>query len=175
MNQNSNSLERSLERGIFPLVATKNERLYPLGTAFCISKFGLLLTAEHNLRDALRFHDLGDALRAMDRLPDGLDLRGLGLSVIWKHIGESSGQMNLWPIEHIAGGPPTDIVFAFPQFQTQFPYQLFRLSFDIPRIGSNVRCVGYSKSNIGRDGMSFSEFQQEPQKYSNAFDCIEGV
>jgi len=166
------SLERTLERGIFPLVATKNERLYPVGTAFCISKFGLLLTAEHNLREALIYHDRGDGLRAMDLLPNDVDMRGLGLSVIWKKVDESGGQMNLWPVEHIAGGPPTDVIFAFPQFQTEFPYQLFRLSFDVPRIGANARCVGYS--DMPRDGLDFEEFQRNPQIFSNEFHCIEG-
>jgi hypothetical protein len=173
MSQESSQLERSLERGIFPLVATKDERIYPIGTAFCISKIGLLLTAAHNLHDALRYHDRGDALRAMDRLPSGLDVRGLGFGVIWRQIEESSGRMTLWPIEYMAGGPPTDVLFAYPQFQSEFPYQSFHLSFAVPRIGSVVRCVGYSE--MEPEGLGFDEFRTNPQQYKHRFHCIPGA
>ena len=173
MNYDSSPLERSLERGIFPLVATKDERIYPIGTAFCISKVGILLTAEHNLRDALRLHDWGDALRAMDRLPNGLDVRDLGFSVIWRQIDQSGSSMMLWPIEHMAGGPPTDVLFASPQFQREFPYQSFRLSFDVPRIGSMVRCIGYS--DMEPKELRFDEFRTNPEKYSHRFHCVPGV
>ena len=166
-------LERSLERGVFPLVATKDETIRPVGTAFCISKIGLLLTAEHNLRDALQYHDRGDVLRAMDRIPSGLDVRGLGLWVIWRQIEESTGRIILWPIEYMAGGPPTDLLFAFPQFQQESPYQAFRLSFDIPRIGSKARCVGYTAMKPREFGIE--EFRTNPQKYTHRFHFGDGA
>ena len=173
MNDDSISLECSIERGIFPLVATKDERIYPVGTAFCVSKFGLLLTAEHNLREAFFHHDDGDYLRSLDRLPDGFEVQGLGLAVIRKQVRESSGQMSLWPIQYTAGGHPTDVLFAFPQFQKELPLQLVRLSFDIPRVGSTVLCMGYS--DMQPNGMHLREFQRNPQRYSHQFHCIKGV
>jgi hypothetical protein len=137
-------IERDLERGLFPLVATKNNHAYPIGTAACISKIGIVATAMHNLQEALSYHDIGDRLRIADAIPDDLDLKGLGLSVVWRETRAAAGRVSIWPIEHATGGPPSDVLFAYPMFQTSFSFQAFRLSFDMPRIGSVARCVGYA-------------------------------
>jgi hypothetical protein len=110
-------------------------------------------------------------------IPAEFDLRGLGLSVVWKQMDDRGGQVNIWPIEHAAGGPPSDVLFTYPIFQTAFPFQAFGLSFDLPRIGSVTRCVGYSDMRPN-DGIDLDALKSGTlnwsQIYSHRFQYLEG-
>ena len=149
-----------LAQGIYPLFANADERLFPLGTAFCFSKLGIVATAEHNIRDALLHHWRGDTLRSMDKLPESYKLSDVGLTILNHYLEDNSYTGHLWPIENFQGAPPTDLVFGFPNFQTHFPFLSLPISFAVPRIGSRVFCVGYSDtclsdSGIQRDDLRF--------------------
>lgn len=158
-----------LAQGVYPLFATVDERLFPLGTAFCLSKLGIVATAEHNIRDALRHHWRGDTLRSMDKLPASYSLNDVGLSILNHYLEKNSYIVHLWPIENIQGAPPTDIVYGFPKFQTHFPFLPLPISFAVPRIGSRVICVGYSDTCFPDAGIQCDDLRYGRSNWFKAY------
>jgi hypothetical protein len=146
--------DHALNMGIFPFFARANDQLFPLGTAFAVSKLGILLSAYHNVHEAVRFHPRGEQLRQRG-LHDGFDLGELGLSVVHRHLSADMRlHVSVWPIEKIHGARPTDVIFAYPNPQPGFPYIALPLSFVAPRIGSRVTFVGYGGMRQTEDGLS---------------------
>lgn len=135
-----------LAEAIFPLFVSADRQLLPIATAFCVSTLGIVATAHHNILEALRHHRYGDALRTSRVLPKNYDLDDIGFTLLHHFMtGDDVYTANFWPLERVQGAPPTDLVYAFPQFQTKFRYSYFRISFAVPRVGSRVICLGYSE------------------------------
>lgn len=136
--------ESVLHAGIFPFCARVGGRLHPVGTACCISKLGIIVSALHNVRDAFKHSWDGQELLRHRDLPQSTSLKELGLSILHGFVPEEGRlRLTIWPVERINGAPPTDVVFGFPTFQESFPYLALSPSFSVPRIGSTVTCVGY--------------------------------
>ena len=168
-----------LAQGVYPLLVDKDGQLTPLGTAFCFSRLGFVATAEHIIRDAFRYHWRGDALRLMDQLPKSYGLNDIGLSVFHHHkSGENSYTVYIWPVENIQGAQPTDVVYGFPKFQNRFPFLPLPISFEVPRIGSRVICVGYSDTCFPDGGIPSDDIRcghsNWVKAYRNSFRATEG-
>ncbi|WP_338693198.1 hypothetical protein V5279_43340 [Bradyrhizobium sp. 26S5] len=67
-------------------------------------------------------------------------------------------------MENVQGAPPTDVVIGYPQFQTEAPSMVNRLSFDLPIIGEKVWSVGYCEFKYPEHGIPLAAVR------SGAFD-----
>ena len=133
-----------LGAGVYPLLIHLPDRLIPIGTAFCISRLGIVVTASHNAREALKLHPRGERLLQREELPSHLHLGKVSLSLLHNWLTEQNRlQLSVWPLEGAYGAQPTDLLFAFANHQEKLPRLPLSLSFALPRIGSKVLCVGY--------------------------------
>lgn len=148
--------DNPLSQGVFPLLRRHDDRLYPIGTAFCVSRCGLIATAKHCIDEAVR----NERNPRSPEEPGHHDLKDNGLSVLHYHLVERDiVRFTVWPITNVAGAPPTDAVFGSLLRETP-PTALLspRLSPGLPETGTPVMTVGYQfPSDLARSGMSLSE------------------
>lgn len=175
-----------LSWGIFPLLISEEGRFTPIGTAFCISKLGVVATATHLVTEALRRHPRGQQILRRKEFPQNVDLGRLGLSVLhtWRRPG-GKGQVSLWPLEGGNGayledqGQPADILFSFLKSQVSLPYIPLAISLAVPRVGSKVKCFGYTGTRIAGGALTAQDFQSGAindwfNVYQHSFCAIEG-
>jgi hypothetical protein len=166
----------SLARAVYPLFATKDGRLFPIGTAFCMSKLGIVASALHNVLAGLRLHRRYEEL--IRRLPNDYTLDDMGFSV-FHHVPTPGGGFRgtVRGVEGFQGAPPTDIAYGFPQFLQGLELLSAPLSFLVPRVGSRVVCVGYAEMESPVEGICFeallSGAASWDQVYSHRFRAVE--
>lgn len=157
-----------------------SDRLLPIGTAFCISRIGLVATATHNAREAIKHHPRGGRLLQMRDLPSNVELGDVGLSVLHNWVSAKDKlQINVWPLEGAQGAQPTDLLFGFPNHQRTFPYLPLPLSLALPRIGAMVYCVGYRDTKLADEALSLERIRQGdiedwPSYYQHRLHVVEG-
>ncbi len=144
-----------ISQGVLPLFITFEDHLVPAGTAFTIGRgVAFVVSAGHNIREAFKKEERLRHLLSSRELPESLDLRHAGISVLYHRPNENGGiSLTIWPLETVAAAPPTDVVFGFPEFQTNFPTLVHRLSFDLPPIGEKVWSIGYADFKFPPDGI----------------------
>ena len=171
-----------LSMGVFPLLAAAhtphNPHLIPVGSAFCVSRLGILATAEHNIRESLKYHSRGARLRQRDQLPESYELNDMGLAVFHQsRADENAFRGNVWPIEGFQGAQPTDVIYGSPKFQTGFAFLNLPISFAVPRIGSKITCVGYTDVSFPEGGISVEDLKAGrvtwPEVYTHSFRAVE--
>lgn len=148
--------DNPLSQGVFPLLRRHEDRLYPIGTAFCVSRFGIIATAKHCIDEAAKNERNPRSLEE----PGHYDLKDNGLSVLHYHLVERDVvRFTVWPITNVAGAPPTDAVFGSLLTGTPATALLSpRLSPGLPETGTPVMTVGYRfPDELVRNGMSASE------------------
>jgi hypothetical protein len=169
-----------LSQGIMPLCASVADYLIPIGTAFVVSRrIALVVSAEHSIREALKYHVHGEQLRRRPQLPENITLDDMGLSVLHHRvIPNGCVEITVWPLEFVNGGQPTDVVFGSLQFQTTLPWLTIPLSFDVPRIGSQVRSIGYCGFHYPEGGIPLTSVQDGTfdwhSQYSHRLHVVEG-
>src|ERR1051325_9644482 len=133
-------------QGILPLFITFEDHLFPVGTAFTIGRgVPFIVSAAHNIREAWKYEPRISHLLTARELPKSVDLKHAGISVLYQGANTNGGiDGTIWPLETVEGGPPTDVVFGFPKFQTNLPTLVNRLSFDLPPVGMKVWSIGYA-------------------------------
>jgi hypothetical protein len=168
-----------LALGVYPLFVTRDRRLIPIGTAFCISKLGVSVTALHNISESFRRHWHGEFLCQMDSIPAHYTFGDIGMAVFHHQVlpgAKLSG--NIWSLESIDGVPPTDAGYIFPQFRGSFPYLPLPISFTVPRIGARVVCVGFSDLSAPDNGLSLDDIEcgriNLLDAYEHRFLAVEG-
>jgi len=138
-----------LGMGIYPLLIQLDSEYIPMGTAFCMSRLGIMATAMHNVREAFKHHPRGSRLLAKRHLEGNFDLGGVGLSVLHNSMRQRDRlTVNLWPLLGAVAAPPTDLVFAQSRIPAPFAFMPLPISLGVPRIGSKVLCVGYCDTKI---------------------------
>ncbi len=146
---------------VFPLLIHLTDRLIPIGTAFCISRIGLVATATHNAREAIKRHPRGSRLLQMKDLPSNVELGNVSLSVLHNSVSAKDKlRINIRPLEGAQGAQPTDLLFGFPNPQQEFPYLPLPISLALPRIGSKVYCVGYRDTKLAAAALSLERIKQ---------------
>ncbi|MGE0769783.1 MAG: hypothetical protein AB7L90_25370 [Hyphomicrobiaceae bacterium] len=176
-------MDRTLHQsgGIFGGKVTIDDHLFPIGTAFTVGKtVRFLLTAEHTIAEAIKHEPVLDRLRTEGRLPAQADIKRAQLCVLYQRKGaDDSIEFMIWPIEHVNGAPPTDVVFAYPKFVEGFPTLATPLSFGLPSHGARVFSVGYVVEKVPADGISLAEVKAGRfdwrQDYSHRLCVVEGV
>ena len=169
-----------LAQGVFPLFIVIDEHLFPIGTAFSVGKkVRFLMTAEHTIGEAIKREPALDRLRNEGKLPASADLRHSQLSVLYHRRGEDGDiSFMIWPIEHVNGAPPTDVVFAFPKFVRGHPTIAFPLTFGLPDIGARVFSAGYTDVKVPKDGLPLAAIRAGSfdwkSNYSHRFHVVEG-
>ncbi len=169
--------ENPLSQGVFPLLRQHNDRLYPIGTAFCVSRFGIVATAKHCIDEAVRNERNPRSFEG----PGHHDLKDNGLSVLHYQLVEPDVmRFTVWPITNVAGAPPTDAVFGSLVKETP-PTALLspRLSPGLPETGTRVLTVGYRfPDELAKHGMSASDIRAGTfdwrSKYQHKLMVVEG-
>jgi hypothetical protein len=141
--------------GILPLFVTVDNCLIPIGTA-CSTGRGIkfIVSAEHNIRESLKYEVTLKHLLFEQKLPENIQLKDVGLSVLIQHVSENDQvHVSIVPLENIDGGPPTDIVFGYPKFMEGLGSLAFPLTFDPPEHGDRVWSVGYTNFRFPEGGV----------------------
>jgi Trypsin-like peptidase domain len=143
--------ENPLGQSVVPLCKRERGRLFPIGTAFFISRHGLVMTAAHCIEAAAR-RELGGPLVAGEH-----SLEEDGLCVLhYEVVGRGRVAMSIWSIEQVAGGHPTDVVFGSLTRESgvaQPPTGSLRLSPGLVTQGGRTLTVGYSFCKCPQDGI----------------------
>jgi hypothetical protein len=151
-----------LALGVYPLFVTRERRILPIGTAFCISKLGVSVTALHNIRESFRRRLHDDSPYQMEGMPARYTFKDKGAGMAVFHHQVLSGHRlsgNIWNLESVDGALPTDAGFIMPQFQGRVPYLPLPVSFAVPRIGSRVVCAGFQELSVPDTGLSLDDIQ----------------
>jgi hypothetical protein len=137
-----------------PLFVQAEGRYLPIGTAFWIGpKVQFIVTAMHNIHEAIRFERRFERLLAAGELPASVSLKRAGLGVLHQdEVTGTNARFSLIPVRTINGGPPGDVAFGHPEFGSGRPVLSLPLSFDPPRIGERVWSLGYTDFEP-RDGI----------------------
>jgi hypothetical protein len=171
-----------LSQGVFPLFIVVAERLIPVGTAFVVGHgISFVISAEHNIREALKHERRLRHLLSAATLPEAIALKEVGISVLhqrWVDDKEAAIHYTLWPLQTVAVAPPSDVVFGSPQFQTVFPTLDIPLSFDVPPRGERVWSIGYTDFKFPEGGIDLEALDAGTfswrSDYSHRFVVVEG-
>lgn len=131
---------------VLPLFVTHDGHYLPIGTAFCAGPaVQFVLSAAHNIYAAVQADGRFERQLAEGRLPASIDLKNCGLCVLYQRLNED-GRLSITftPLETVAGAPPTDVVFGYPQFENGRHAVSLPLSFLPPRPGDEVFAFGYT-------------------------------
>jgi hypothetical protein len=155
-------------RFVYPLlVANQQRRLFPLGTAFSFSSLGHVMTARHNLEEALRKHHPNSEqfIRRGLGAASGDSLEHVSLAILSQGPNPALGDvsLNLRPFSSIVAAPPTDLLIgniAHDDSGDQVPTIIPTITFAPPRIGELVQCVGYSGMEVPDGGLSIDDIRE---------------
>lgn len=151
-----------LALGVYPLFGIRGRSLMPVGTAFCISKLGVSVTALYNIRESFRRRLHDDSLLRMDEMPARYTFKDTGVGMAVFHHQVLPGDRltgNIWNIESVDGAWPTDAGYIMPQFQGRVPYLPLPVSFTPPKIGARVVCVGFEDLSVPDNGISLDDIK----------------
>lgn len=148
-----------VSKGVLPLFVEHSDRLHPVGTAFWAGRsVRFVITALHNIAEALKHDQRFERLFCSGNLPIQANLRSALYVLHQDHVSETGARFTLLPLETVDGGPPSDVVFGFPQFREGHPSLVPRLSFSPPRIGEIVWSIGYTDFEP-REGIRLSHLK----------------
>lgn len=140
---------------IYPLLIDIDSKRTPNGSAFCISKFGIIATATHVLHKAIQHRPQGARFLGRKNLEGDFDLGMIGVSVLHNmSLASNRLQVNLWPLVEASCVPPTDLTFARAKLPVPLAFSPLPVSFAVPRLGSTVYCVGYRNTSIDDEDRS---------------------
>lgn len=147
--------------GVFPLLTGAKGTLELVGTAFSFSKLGFCGTALHSILEVCKAE--GISVPDLRTPPSGqhsrIRLRNSTLAVLHHtQAADATIDAAIWPLETVDAFPPTDVAITFPKFQTDFPYLTLPITFDVPRVGSVVKCIGYSSAGAGAEKLELAAF-----------------
>jgi hypothetical protein len=151
----------------------------PVGTAFTCGRIQFVLSAAHNVREAVKREDRLSHLLLERQWPKAIDLKAVGISVIHqREIGDGRLEIAVWPVETFDGGVPLDIVFGHLNFQVGRPTINHKVSFGLPAINEKVWSLGYSDFEYPDGGIPLSEVREGsfdwPNKYRHRLRVVEG-
>jgi hypothetical protein len=149
-----------LALGVYPFFVSTNQRLIPVGTAFCISKLGVCITALHNVREVVqRAWRVESGFQSNTSRTHRAEKR-IGMAV-FHHQAHSGRRFSgrILGSDGLEEVRPTDICYVFPQFQEEVPYLPLPLSFAVPSIDSRVVCVGFGSPAVQEEGFSLHDAQ----------------
>lgn len=150
-----------LSQGIMHFCTIINNRLFPVGTAFIISKLGIIATASHVVHDAVRKNAEAHKAFINKKSSKNITLNDIKLAVLYhRFLKKDKIEITIWPVENLQIAFPTDVAFGFLRFQQDFPYLAFRLHPAVPRIGDTVFSIGYCESKHPKDGISIDDFKK---------------
>ena len=171
-----------LNYGVYPFFIFVEEHFIPIGTAFCISDIGIVITATHNIEEALKLDRQDQLLSHLNDLRGAatFNLRDVGLSLLQVQLNGSNMQVNFRPLENGSIVRPTDVMFGFQSFRQGASLLPLRISFVPPRIGSKVICLGYTATDppsacISKEAFESGEIKDWFEAYTHRFCAIEGT
>ena len=171
-----------LSHSVYPFFIFVEEHFIPIGTAFCISDIGVVITATHNIEEALKLDRQPQRLPHLNNLrsEDTFNLKDVGLSLLQVQIDGSNMQVNFRPLENGSIVRPTDVMFGFQSFRQGASLLPLRISFVPPRIGSKVICLGYTATDppsacISKEAFESGEIKDWFEAYTHRFCAIEGT
>lgn len=169
----------SMSACIMPVFALFENKLVPVGTSFLISRFGIIATAAHVIRDALRNASATHQAIVNGSCEKELSVENIKLFVLHQSMLEDGKfQATLWPIVNVQIAYPTDVAFGCLKNPFSFPTMTFLLRPAAPRIGDTVFSIGYCEASFPEGGIPFQkviagEFDWH-RDYSQRFMVVEG-
>jgi hypothetical protein len=148
-----------IAQGVFPIGVTTGDTFYPLGTAFVVSRIGIIMTARHVLEDAARFHQQEKRLRSAFENRSSYEMTDIGFSVLYSRATPPNNiEVKLWPAHSFQIARPTDVAIGSLVFnEGSFPYGVFALSPGMPKAKSTILSVGYA--GFPEDGILLREIE----------------
>lgn len=140
---------------VMPLFLCVRDRFIPIGSAFVLNgALGLVMSALHNIEQALVHEPPFDRRRAEGNLPKALTLQHAGLSVL-HHIIDDTGvaRFSFLPIGSIDGAPPSDLVIGAIDLPDGTPTLALPMRFAIPDAGETVWSLGYCDFRFPEGGI----------------------
>ena len=158
---------QSLGRSVFPLMLRRERRLIPIGTAYCISKTGLVATATHCVLEALKHEPSGQLKNA----PGQHDLQDVALYILHYSVACSGiAAFRNIPIDNLAGDWENDAILGVLRTgSTNPPLVPIPLSCAVPRIGSQVRVVGYHDFDFPEGGIDLDEVEAREFRWADRY------
>ena len=162
--------------GINPLFLEVEKRIWPVGTAFNTGGgANITLTAFHCIEEAIRHEpSLHRQLLENGELKNGT-LNRANLYILRNYNTAEGVQFSFVPLEHVAGGPPADVVFCATRFQTGTLTMDNKLSFRLPQPDDLIHSIGYCDFRFPSEGIPLGDvsgFDWE-REYSHTFRVIE--
>ncbi len=170
----------AISLGVYPLLTGAEGILELVGTAFSFSNVGFVGTALHSILEVCKAEGVAvPDLRAPHRQRHSqIRLRSSTLAVLRHTVSaDNTISASIWTLETTYAFPPTDVAIAFPKFQTGFPSLSLPITFDVPRIGSIVKCIGYSSAGAGAEKLDLASFRDGgvnvPLTYEHTLQVVE--
>jgi len=135
------SWNHPVAQSVFPLFIRTESLLIPIGTAFTISRFGLLVSARHCIEEAFDYHRLGRPRIDVDEY----DLGDVGLSIL-HHRMKASGitEINIISIVKVKCTRETDLAYLTLDLPREMvPMPSVPISPIMPRYDGAVLALGY--------------------------------
>lgn len=155
-----------ISQGVYPLFVRVQDHLQPIGTAFCISRYGLIATAQHCVYEALRW----DPLASCKRGAGEHTLEGAGLSVLHHYLqSDGSTRFTILPIGNVSGPVPGDAAFGSLPYSAGLPLLSLKLSPAIPPPGSRALTVGYCEFRCPSGGVSIADVEAGQFDWSRSY------
>jgi hypothetical protein len=156
-------------RFVYPLlVANQHRRLFPLGTAFAFSKLNHVLTARHNVEEALRkHHPNGEQFvrKGLEAARNGDTLEHAHLAILSQGPNPKLGDvsLDLRAFDSMHAALPTDLLIGnmlHDESSALVPTIPPVITFAPPRIGETVHCVGYSDMKVPDGGLPIDDIRE---------------
>ncbi len=152
----------AISLGVYPLLTGARGILELVGTAFSFSNIGFVGTALHSILEVCKAEGipLPDLRASGERRQPEIRLRNATLAVLHHTVSEDNSiNATIRPLQTVDAFPPSEIAIAFPRFQTDLPFFSLPLSFDVPRVGSVVKCIGYTSAGAGTHKIDLAAFE----------------
>jgi hypothetical protein len=142
-----------ISAGVMPVFISSKGRLFPIGTAFMLTKgVSIVATAHHNIDAAIDYHRHADRLRRKEKFPQNYHLDDVTVYLLHHVRSGDLIDLTLWPVEHYSGAMPTDVGLCSLKFAPGIPKLIPPLSFGTPAQGERIRCWAMLISSSHRAG-----------------------
>ena len=161
--------DEMVSKCVMPLCITMGDRVIPVGTAFLVSRVGLVMSAAHNVREGLKLHRRGRELLDMEK--GAYDLDEVGFSVLHRQdIGGGVTRVTFWPLDCVQLTSPADLmVGTIAGFEVPSPSISLKLSPGMPAAGSDVVALGYRNVQFTGDGISLRALNEGSVHFDESY------
>jgi hypothetical protein len=151
-------------RSVYPLFISEGGRVFPVGTAFLISRHGYVLTAAHSIFEGIKREPRLARLRNDFEAGGEYAMKDVGFHVLVHYPTPSGFRVHFFPLENVGAAPPTDLVIgSIANFQDPDVEAPLMLSPGLPLGGAQVTAIGYHGMPPG--GIALRDVEADPEGF----------